>query len=102
MRKKLTSCVLPGVALVLTRLFRFRNALIREDLPTFERPEKAIWGRSSSGNCFGPAALVTNSAERIFMGISDCVLKDQVIRACRKKKRLGHLPQSLAHLILAD
>jgi hypothetical protein len=40
---------------------------MREDLPTFERPEKAIWGLVSSGNCFNPAALFTNSAERIFM-----------------------------------
>src|SRR5574341_1709207 len=68
MMKKLMSCVLPGVALVLTRLFRCRSALMRDDLPTFERPAKATWGLESMGNCFGPGALMTNSAERIFMG----------------------------------
>ncbi len=28
----------------------------------------AIWGLLSSGNCLGPAALMTNSAESIFIG----------------------------------
>src|SRR3989304_9699344 len=67
MMKKLMSCVLPGVELVLTRVFRLSRALMIDDLPTFERPAKAICGLGSTGNCPGPAALVTNSAERIFM-----------------------------------
>jgi hypothetical protein len=40
---------------------------MREDFPTFDRPMKAISGRSLFRNCSGPAQLLINSAERILM-----------------------------------
>src|SRR5512140_3457042 len=42
-----------------------------DDFPTFDRPAKAICGLRSTGNCFGPTALMTNSDERIFMDSED-------------------------------
>jgi hypothetical protein len=48
-KKKLISWVRPGVELVFTRRFRFKSVLISEDLPTLERPEKAISGKSAVG-----------------------------------------------------
>ena len=48
--KKLISLVLPGVELVLTSFLRVRRELIRVDLPTFDRPAKAISGMTRSGN----------------------------------------------------
>ena len=46
---KLIDWVLPGVELVFAMPRRFSSLLIREDLPTLERPAKAISGRSSAG-----------------------------------------------------
>jgi hypothetical protein len=40
--KKISSCVRPGVLEVRARLWRPVSALTSEDLPTFERPAKAI------------------------------------------------------------
>jgi hypothetical protein len=63
----LASRVLPGAALV--RAIRCRsNALIRLDLPTFERPTMATSGKPSAGKSAAPAALVMNSAV-IFKGL---------------------------------
>jgi hypothetical protein len=62
------SWVLPGVWLVLTRFFWCRRELMTDDFPTFDRPAKAICGLLSEGNCSGPGALTTYSAESIFMG----------------------------------
>jgi hypothetical protein len=62
----LASRVLPGFALVRATFLR-TSALIRLDLPTFERPASATWGRPSRGMPFPEAdALATNSAETIF------------------------------------
>jgi hypothetical protein len=62
----LASRVLPGAALV--RAMRWRtSALIRLDLPTFERPISATSGAPSCGRPSAAAALVTNSAA-IFSG----------------------------------
>src|SRR5262245_28990627 len=56
------SRVLPGAALV--RAIRCRvSALIRLDLPTFDRPTSTISERPTTGNPDAPATLVTNSAE---------------------------------------
>lgn len=54
--------VLPGLLLVRARLLRLTNLLISDDLPTLLRPASAISGRWSAGYCFGPTALMTNSA----------------------------------------
>jgi hypothetical protein len=55
------SRVFPGAALV--RASRCRtSALIKLDLPTFERPTSAISGRPASGKSDAPAALVTKAA----------------------------------------
>jgi hypothetical protein len=62
----LASRVLPGAALV--RATRWRtSALIRLDLPTFERPTSATSRSPSLGKSAADAALVTNSAA-IFSG----------------------------------
>jgi len=72
MRKKLISWVRPGVALVFTRRLRFTRVLIREDLPTLERPVKAISGKTASGYWAGVTALLTNSADfMIIYGFSN-------------------------------
>jgi hypothetical protein len=67
MRKKLINWVRPGVALVFTRRLRFNRVLIREDLPTLERPVKAISGNTGAGYCSGLTALLTNSADFIII-----------------------------------
>src|SRR5579862_7091177 len=56
--KKLMVCVRPGVLLVLAILLP-TSELIRLDLPTLERPTKAISGAPGGGNCRGSAAEVT-------------------------------------------
>ena len=61
------SWVRPGVELVFTRRLRLTRVLIRLDLPTFERPAKAISGSSAGGYWEGFVALVTNSADLIIM-----------------------------------
>jgi hypothetical protein len=67
MSKKLISWVRPGVELVFTRRLRLTRVLIRLDLPTLERPAKAISGYFTGGYWAGLVALVTNSADNIFM-----------------------------------
>ena len=59
--KKLIVRVRPGVELTCA-IFAPTSALIRDDLPTFDRPAKAISGKSGAGNRRGSAALRTNSA----------------------------------------
>jgi hypothetical protein len=61
------SRVLPGAALVRAMRWR-RSALIRLDLPTFERPTSATSGSRSRGKSATLAALVTKSAD-IFKGL---------------------------------
>jgi hypothetical protein len=56
---------LPGAALVRAIVDR-HSALIRLDLPTFERPAYAICGRPSRGIPSAPVALVTKAASRSF------------------------------------
>ena len=53
------SWVLPGVEEVRTRLRRLMRRLMREDLPTLERPAKATSGRSPAGYWLGLTAEVT-------------------------------------------
>jgi len=65
--KKFISWVRPGVELVFTRCLRLTRVLIRLDLPTFERPAKAISGRATAGYWEGLVALVINSADFIIM-----------------------------------
>jgi hypothetical protein len=57
---------MPGAALVRARRWR-TSALIRLDLPTFERPISETSGAPSRGSPSAAAALVTNSAA-IFSG----------------------------------
>src|SRR4029079_2999011 len=40
---------------------------MQQDLPTFDRPKKAISGRPSSVQCIFSYALLTNSAVKIFI-----------------------------------
>jgi len=52
---------LPGASLVRANR-RPTSALIKLDLPTFDRPTSAISDNPSLGNDWDPAALTTNSA----------------------------------------
>ena len=61
------SWVCPGVELVFARRFRFIRVFIKLDLPTLERPTKAISGNADSGYSEGFVALVKNSAAVIFI-----------------------------------
>ena len=45
----------------------FRRELISVDLPTLERPAKAISGSVAAGNCLVVDELSRNSAEWIFI-----------------------------------
>src|ERR1035441_2506502 len=57
--------VRPGVLLVFA-ILSATSELIRLDLPTLERPRKAISGAVGVGNCLGSAADVTKRV-RTFM-----------------------------------
>src|ERR1051326_8294776 len=62
-------CVRPGVLLVRARPRLPRSALIALDLPTFERPAKAISGTPAAGrSCGRPAARRKAACEKAFMG----------------------------------
>jgi hypothetical protein len=65
MRKKFSSRVLPGVPLTSASPWRLHKVLIVEDLPTLDRPTKAISGGPGGGHPDAPAALTRNSATRI-------------------------------------
>ena len=56
------SRVFPGVEDVLQRFLLLTNALINDDLPTFDLPMKANSGRLSSGHCDTLSELRENSA----------------------------------------
>jgi hypothetical protein len=49
MMKWLMSCVFPGALDVFARFFLLSNMLIKEDLPTFDRPIKANSGSVGLG-----------------------------------------------------
>ena len=59
--KKLSSRVRPGVTETRARLVRPASALIRLDLPTFERPAKATSARPS----FGRSATLTTPLTKV-------------------------------------
>lgn len=63
---KLIARVLPGVRLTFANPLRCSNELMSDDLPTLERPTKAISGASPVGNSSGLTQLLINSALRIF------------------------------------
>src|SRR5581483_2844092 len=66
-RKKLSDWVRPGVEDVRARPRTLSRELIKLDLPTFERPRKAISLRLSCGQSAGLKALLMNSALVIFI-----------------------------------
>jgi len=55
-------CVRPGVLLVRARALRATSALIALDLPTLERPAKAISGGPGGGKSATRPAAHTNDA----------------------------------------
>ena len=57
------SRVRPGVELVFTNRLRWMRVLIREDLPTLDRPANAISGKLAGGYWDGLTALFTNTAD---------------------------------------
>src|ERR1019366_1442023 len=63
--KKLMVCVRPGVLLV-GAILAPTSELMRLDLPTLERPRKAISGAPAGGNCRGSTAAATKRV-RTFM-----------------------------------
>src|SRR5690348_6153197 len=58
--KKISSCVRPGVREVRASALRPVSALIRLDLPTLERPAKAISTPRIAGSDAGEAAAALN------------------------------------------
>src|SRR5690348_16666131 len=60
--KKFSDCVRPGVEDVRAKPRTASSELIRLDLPTFERPRKAISGLESRGQSASLKALFRNSA----------------------------------------
>src|SRR5271166_3412467 len=67
--KKLMVWVRPGVLLVLAILVA-TSALIKLDLPTLERPRKAISGAPGGGNCFGSTAAVTKRVSTFMQSVT--------------------------------
>ncbi len=65
--KKFSERVFPGAELVFTSPFLLTREFISEDLPTLERPAKAISGSSLSGHPDFLNALFMKSAEVIFI-----------------------------------
>src|SRR5574341_267954 len=65
---RLSDRVFPGVRLTFASPFRCTRALSKDDLPTFERPTKAISGITPAGSCSAFWQLLINSADRIFTG----------------------------------
>src|SRR3954452_3255789 len=63
------ACVFPGVSLTRATAFRFKTALMRLDLPTFERPTIANCGLRSVGKSSALYAARWNSTVRM----STCV-----------------------------
>src|SRR4030065_2088381 len=57
--------VLPGDEEILASFLWPVSILIREDLPTFERPAKAYSGKDGFGHDFRSGLLLTNSTRRI-------------------------------------
>ena len=54
--------VFPGLLLVLASFVRLVRQLIKEDLPTLERPTNAISGINVSGYCSGLTAVAKSLA----------------------------------------
>ena len=55
-------CVLPGVEDVFAKFFLVTSILMRDDLPTFDRPMNANSGKPVVGDLSGLVLLMTNSA----------------------------------------
>jgi len=58
-RKKLRVLVFPG-AFATRAIWRLHNQFRRLDLPTFERPATARWGKGSRGLSWGLSADLAN------------------------------------------
>src|SRR5690349_15321699 len=67
MSKKFNDCVRPGVEEVRARPRTWSKELMRLDLPTLERPRKAISGFASRGQSSSLNALLRNSALTAFI-----------------------------------
>ena len=59
--------VFPGVEDVLASCLLFVNMLIKDDLPTFDRPIKAYSGLSQFGNLLTLVLLCRNVADLMFI-----------------------------------
>ena len=64
--KKFINRVLPGVFEVLAIFLLLANALIKDDLPTFERPKSGNSGYIKSGHCDNFSALIIKFACNCF------------------------------------
>ena len=88
--KKLSSCVRPGVFEVRARLLRLVSRLSSEDLPTLERPAKAISGTPGSGRNLSSGADFRNETgpEKSFRAASSSSASRRSLRA-RPLRRVG-------------
>ena len=57
---RLSAWVFPGDRLTFASPFRFRRALIKDDLPTLDRPTMANSGIALPGSCSGLRQLLIN------------------------------------------
>jgi hypothetical protein len=57
-KKKFKSLVFPGVELILAKFLLLVIVFKREDLPTFDLPANAIWGRLFFGTVLKSAKLL--------------------------------------------
>lgn len=80
MSKKFSDCVRPGVEEVRASPRTWSKELMRLDLPTLERPRKAISGFASRGQSSSLKALLRNSALTTF-------IYEEVSRKAAKKRK---------------
>src|SRR5215472_12304677 len=102
-RKKINSCVRPGVLDVRASALRPVSALIRLDFPTFERPAKAISTPCIGGSAANtPAAalkLQSDANSRRPASISPAVKAADIGRTTHRQNVLGMAPYSFGGLI---
>ena len=90
--KKLSSCVRPGVFEVRASPLRLVSALSSEDLPTLERPAKAISGQSGSGRNLSAGADFRNvdrPGKQLPGALGELVVLRPAATSGRRRMRVG-------------
>src|SRR5262249_50218079 len=103
--KKISSCVRPGVCEMLASARRPVSALIRLDLPTFERPANGLWRprRGGSGaaepaaaaNCQSPANSLRPASISARVKVEAGASASGALMALCRSRRIRLLEQAL-------